>query len=547
MTKFIYVQFIILLGCVSFSFAETKEKAEDARPIIRTIEFSGNKALTTDALLKRITLHPGKRLVNDQLKFSIGVIESTYRDQGYYIAKASSQIHSVSSGTVDIAFTITEGDLYSFGDITIKGNKRITNKIIMRELGVKKGDHFSQSKVFDGNRKLYMTGYFDTIEIHYSTMTTRVIDMTLIVKERATKFVKGGFGYGTESKERVTLGYEDNNFLGNERRLDVSATHSGFITSPSKYRTTIVQTTLTQPYFLNTPLEAQANVSREWDDRESYDSAATAFRASLGRHFGKRITSSLRYRYQATRLSNVAPDAVIPAFSNSGTIGPAFVASNAASPGFSNISAIGPTFTYDNTDDPFLPHNGWRIIGTAEEGMRLFFGDVRFHKLESRAGRFDTIFNGWTFFEGLQAGEIRPHSTSDRDIIPIYERYFIGGANTVRGYNERELGPRDSFGVPTGGNAFIVGNLELRHQIYKKLYGVTFVDGGQLYATPPGEVSPDIHARSIGDFLYGTGFGFRLHSPVGAIRLEFGYKLNPIGDKEFLNRTAIHFSLGEVF
>jgi len=172
---------------------------------------------------------------------------------------------------------------------------------------------------------------------------------------------------------------------------------------------------------------------------------------------------------------------------------------------------------------------------------------VRFHKLENRVGRFDTVFGKWTFFEGIQAGEIRPDSTSDRDIIPIYERYFLGGANTIRGYSERELGPRDTNGVPLGGDAFVVGNLEMWHPLYKLLYGVVFFDSGQLFSTDPGHVWPTIRMNGIDDFRYSTGFGLRLHSPVGAIRLEFGYKLNPQSSTAFLDRTAIHFSIGEVF
>ena len=157
------------------------------------------------------------------------------------------------------------------------------------------------------------------------------------------------------------------------------------------------------------------------------------------------------------------------------------------------------------------------------------------------------MFGKWTFFEGIQAGGIISGSTSDQDIIPIYERYFIGGANTVRGYSERELGPRDSTGAPLGGNAFLVGNFEVRHPIYKKLNGVVFLDGGQLYSTPPGHIWPDIRLTSVNDLRFSSGFGFRLHSPLGAIRLEMGYQLNPQDGTSFGDRTAVHFSIGELF
>jgi outer membrane protein insertion porin family len=489
--------------------------------------WDGNKAIPAAELLPKLRVAPGKVFRKDEVKYSVSVIESNYRDKGYYEVSVSTTLLSAPDRQLDLRFVVDEGPIFKIGAISIEGNQKISSGIILRTLGIHSGDLFSQSKIFEGNRQLYQTGYFDGLDFIYSTMTEHTVDVAIRVRERATKYIKGGWGYGTQTKERVTLGYEDLNFLGNARKLDVTATHSGFLTNPSHYRTTLLQTSLTQPNLFGTALEGNTNVAREWDNRESYDSVSTAWLSSVGRRFSSAITASMRYRYQGTRITNVS--------------------SEAKTPGFTNISALGPTFTFDNTNDPFLPSNGWRVIGTYEEGVRFFAGDVRFHKLENRVGRFDTVFGKWTFFEGIQAGVIRPDSTSDRDIIPIYERYFLGGANTVRGYSERELGPRDSAGAPLGGDAFLVANWEMWHPLYKKLFGVVFLDGGQLYSTPAGHVWPTIRAEGLDDFRYSTGFGLRLHSPVGAIRLELGYKLNPQGGTGFFDRTAIHFSIGEVF
>ena len=496
-------------------------------PFIHAVKIDGNKAIPASDLLSKLRVSAGKPLQNDELKFSVNFIESSYRDKGYYQVAVSTALHPVEDGQVDVHFIIEEGPLFHVGTIHIQGNRRIEDKVILRALDVHPGDIFSQSKMFEGSRQLYVTGYFEGIDFVYSTTAAHVVDIAMTVRERATRYLKGGSGYGSETKERVILGYEDLNFLGNARKLDITGTYSGFVTHPSYNRTTLLQATLTQPNLLDTRYEGQTNLAHEWDDRQSYDSVSTAWLSSIGRRFATTLTASLRYRYQGTRVTDVSEQA--------------------DTPGFTNISAVGPTFTYDNTNDPFLPARGWRIIGTYEEGMRFIVGDVRFHKLENHTGRFDTVAGEWTFFEGLQAGEIIPGSTSAQDIIPIYERYFIGGANTVRGYSERQLGPRDSSGNPLGGNAFLVGNFEVRHPLYKKLFGEVFIDGGQLYATDPGHVWPSVRMTGLNDFRYGTGFGFRLQSPVGAVRLELGYQLNPEEASGFYNRTAVHFSIGEVF
>lgn len=518
----------LLLLATVVSAARPTSRSTAPVPRVRAVLIEGNAAIPSSYLIPRLTLKIGQPLRKEQLKFSAGVIESTYRDKGYYEVAVTTEVVSSKGWDVDVVFRVREGSIFHIGKISISGNKIIEDKVILRGINIKSGDLFSQSKIFEGNRDLYMLGYFDTIDVTYSTSTaSQIVDVSIRVKERSTRFIKGGLGYGTQTKERVTLGFEDLNFLGNGRKLDVTGTHSGFVTEPSRFRTTLVQTKLTQPFIFGTRLDGQTDISREWDEREAYDSIQTSWRTSVGRRFGPEITTNLHYRFQGTRVTRVSPFA--------------------QTPGFTNVSAIGPTFTYDNTNDPFLPSIGWRVIGTFEEGLRLFNGDVRFHKLESRVGRFDTEFGGWTLFEGLQAGLILPDSTADHDIIPIFERYFLGGANSIRGYNERELGPRDQTGAPLGGNAFLVGNLELRHKIYKKIFGVVFLDGGQLYPTDPGARWPHMRLHELDDFRYATGAGIRLHSPVGAIRLEFGYKLNPEGPTNFLNRAGIHFSIGEVF
>ena len=495
---------------------------------IHDIIFEGNQAISSAELTKRVALKVGKPIADDTMRLSQGLVVSTYKDKGYFKVRVTTDTTPVEPNQVDVRFIIQEGDLYKVGQIAITGNHRIAEYIVRRNFNVHSGEIFSQSKIYEANQQLYMTGYFDNVEFTYSTTSVHTVDMHLKVHERATRYIKGGFGYGVESKERLTLGYEDRNFFGNERKLDLSGTYSGFLTEPAAYETKLAQVTFTQPHLFNSNIEGQANITREYDDRRPYDSVTTAWHSSLGRKFGRKITASLRYRFQGTRLTRVSL----------GT----------STTGFFNISGIGPTFTYDNTNDPFLPLWGWRILGTYEEGTHLFGGGVRFHRMESKVGRFDTGLGGFTIFEGVQSGIVIPASGGDSDQIPVFEHYFIGGANTVRGYSERELGPRDQFGTPIGGNAYLVGNAELRHAIYKKLFGVLFIDGGQLYATPQGDIWPTAEMKSLGDFRYGTGFGFRFQSPVGAVRLEFGYKLNPENaESDFLHRTAIHFSLGEQF
>jgi outer membrane protein insertion porin family len=495
-------------------------------PTIHAIQWSGNSAIDSVTLQKRLSIKLAGPYNPEQVTFSRDIIESIYRDKGYADVRVSTATTTVSPHALSVHFKIQEGPLYHVGSIAVQGNHLIADSLIKRDLGLKSGEPFSQTKIYEANKALFLSGYFEAIDIHYSTAPAQVMDIQVSVKERPTRYIKGGFGYGTETKERLSLGYEDRNFFGNEKQFSLSAVHSGFFTNPPKYRTSVLQASLAEPHFLGTPLQAQTAVSEEWDDRLPYNSQTTAWRSSLSKKISDHFTTSLRYRFEGTQITRLDPSQV------------------STTPSFTDVSAIGPTLTFDNTNDPFLPTVGWRLSSLFEKGITLGVGNLAFQRYEAHAGRFDSL-QGFTFFAGLQFSLVRPDHPGDT--IPIFERYTLGGANTVRGYEQQELGARDAQGNPLGGNAFAVGNLEVRHQIYKKLYGVWFLDGGQLYVQSPGDDWPYIRAKSLGDFAYGTGPGLRFHTPVGAVRLEVGYKLNTPGDTDFLHRTAIDFSLGEVF
>jgi outer membrane protein insertion porin family len=521
-----------LLSCLLCLSAATVAAATASpvvsTPTVREVEISSTTVFPKEELDRLVSPRPGQPYDANQVRYSVGALQAKYRDAGYYeVQVATGLVHR--PGAVDIFYRIREGPLYQIRSIDVEGNRAIGERIIRRQMGMRPGDPYSQSRIYDANRQLFMGGYFEAVDIHPSTTPAHAVDLLVRVKERPTKYVKGGGGYGAETKERLSLGYEDRNFLGNARQFDLVGTYSGFLTNPRKYRTTVVQGTLAQPFIFDSPFEAQTTIIEEWDRREAFDSRSTTWRTSVGRHFGRHFTGNIQYRYQGTNLTRINPEEA------------------ETTAGFVNISAIGPTMTYDDTNDVFLPAFGWRVSSSLDKGMSGVFGALAFSKATARVGRYDTCCRKLTFYKGIQGGIVRPDSPNNS--MPIFERYFLGGANTVRGYEERELGLKDSQGAPQGGEAFGVVNLELRWPLYKKIYGDTFLDAGQLWQRDLGDAWPFMRVQKWDDLAYGTGLGVRFNTPVGAIRLEVGYKLNPEGPgtPSFFRRTAIHFSLGEMF
>lgn len=507
-----------------FSFAG--EGNRSPKTTLTHIHVSGHQLLSTEDVQKALGLQIGKRFRLEQVNKSFQRLRPNLVDKGFLDIRISTAV-SINPGDFSISITLEEGPLFRLGVLTVEGNQDVDHRSISREMDIRPGEPFSPTRLKEGNKRLYATGCFDLVNLTLSTAPHATVNVKTVVRERRNQFIKGGAGYGTETKERLTLGYEDQSFFGGARRLDIQFTYSGFITQPEKFETQTLESTLIQPFFLGSRMEGRFTLERSRKFREAYDSIESEMRSSLERRYQSNLSLRLTHRLQGTTLTRVSPQAQTPSETS--------------------IDAVGASLRFDNTDDPFLPYDGWRTMGALEEGLTLFKTDVGFHKFETRVGRFDTVESGWTFFEGGQFGVMFPASGEINDSIPINERFFLGGGNTVRGYAERSLGPKDDQGNPLGGTLYLVGNFEVRHRIHKKIFGVAFVDVGNLFGTNPGDTSPQVDLNDLDTLKYTGGVGIRLHSPVGAIRLEGGYQFNPEGSTHFKDRTAVHFSIGEVF
>ena len=151
------------------------------------------------------------------MTFSRDLIESIYRDKGYADVRVSTQTTFVSPERVSILFRIEAGALYRIRSIKIEGNHLIAEKLIRRDLALSEGQPFSQTQLYEANKRLFLSGYYEAIDIHNSSAPVHQMDIQVMVKERPTKYAKGGFGYGTETKRVLSVGYEDRNFFGNEK------------------------------------------------------------------------------------------------------------------------------------------------------------------------------------------------------------------------------------------------------------------------------------------------------------------------------------------
>ncbi len=210
---------------------------------------------------------------------------------------------------------------------------------------------------------------------------------------------------------------------------------------------------------------------------------------------------------------------------------------------------------YDSRNNPFLTSRGNRTTISAEVAGGPFGGDVSLYKLEGHSAFYFPLFEGHIFQLIAAGGVVEAFGQTkgsgpivDEDPtpflnlvkvndVPIYDRYFLGGADTLRGFSYRKVGPKDVKGDPIGGNTFVNGTAEYSFPIVERVRGAFFFDVG--------EVERDSYSFSVGDLKSDVGVGVRLNLPIGPLRLDYGYPL--MTDKQTGTSGKFQFSVGYQF
>jgi outer membrane protein insertion porin family len=235
------------------------------------------------------------------------------------------------------------------------------------------------------------------------------------------------------------------------------------------------------------------------------------------------------------------------------------------------INRIVGSLERDTRDNPFDPRYGTDLLGTSAFVGGALSGSAQFLKHTGTAVAFVPVNEKTTAAFRIRFGAIDPQAAqraapgaggSPITLIPLEERFFLGGANTLRGYGENELGTRaqvDSVGNPlptirVGGRILLLLNAEIRRRLFGPFGAEAFLDGGNVWERPT-----DIHARNLlsfgdragyNDMRYTAGLGIRFATPLGPLRLDYGWKLRmarPDQRDPATSRGEFHFSVGQAF
>lgn len=506
---------------------------EGKRYYVGGVIIDGNKAFSADEIKQRLkVMSSGQVFSQDGLEADKFNIRSFYMDNGYIFAKIDGSTSlNQETGKIDVNFNIVEDEVVYVNLIKVKGNVKTKDVVIRRELRIKPGDRFDGNKLRRSKERLANLGFFDETEgIDFDiepTQEKNKSNLVVQVKETHTGNLSFGGGYSTVDQLVGFVELEQKNFdwknfpyftgAGQDLKLRASI---GTITEN-------LLLSFTEPWLFDYPISFGFDAFKTDHDRNTDVGYGYGEKRAGGTlRLGKEISDFWRvdsyYQLQEISISDIDAGASADFLKEEGK---------------NTLSTFGIGATFDNRDNVFDPHRGFYIYNSADCNGGPFGGDKNFSKLWHSTTYFISMPKDSVTMLKVRMG-VENYFGDSRE-VPIYERFFAGGAETIRGYNERKVGPVDSVtSDPIGGQALIVANIEYMYPIGKYLKLATFADSGNVWAK-----TKDF---GNGGFKSGVGLGIRVKTPFGPVKLDYGFPLNLEAGKE--DRTGkIHFSFSRGF
>jgi outer membrane protein insertion porin family len=546
---------------------------EGTKVTIGDIRIAGNKGISTDDLMKHVTIKTGDSFFRPAVAATVDQLTSAYLNKGFAsVAVRASDLNAVPTSTGEatsaVTFTIDEGPQTIVEHVFVTGNVRTRPDVILRELRFRSGDPLGQDALTESRRRLSALGLFRRIQIQtISHGDGSASDVIIIVEEapRTTIGYGGGLqvdrilrdnGDGTTSEryEVAPRGFFEvirRNLGGTNRSIDLysrlSLRPSTTSTNNAQFTEYRVVATYREPRAFNGFGDLSGTAAVEQGVRTGFNFDRRGVNMELTRRLARNIRGSVRYSLGTTHVFDLDPSLI--------NFDPSLI--DRAFPQV-RLSTVSLALSRDTRDDFLEPQKGTFLSADGTLAARAIGSEVGYFKtylqgfVYKNLGRPRLVFAGGARL-GLADPFPRPAppGTVDADgnpittieELPASERFFAGGSTTIRGYAVDTVGVPATIspsGVPIGGDATVILNAELRTPVVGPVGAVFFVDGGNVY--------PRVSSFDLTELRGSVGTGLRIKSPIGPIRLDIGFKLDRrvIGGK-LEPGYAIHFSIGQAF
>lgn len=482
-------------------------------------------------LLDMMPLEQGEIFTEADLQASRDTLEAAFQNRGYAFATVllEYRIRKVERSAT-VTYTIDPGEFYYFGNIRIVGEDEEDENLIRRQLAFKPGESYDRKDILTSQRRIYDLALYQRVDIAPQLGSIRgdTVDVVVTVVESPTHLVRVGLGYGTEDLFRVRASWLDRNFFGGARQFEVRGQGSRLEREGAL--------TYRQPFFLVPDLSFQGSAFLRFEIEPNFTVERTGGTVRWAYTFSPRTQARLSMTGERDVISEADEGVLVP------ELGRDFITP-------SELFFVDLGLSHDTTDSLFRPTRGYKAVGSYQVAAPILKTDYAYHKVTVLLTHYRQVREGWVLAFKLLPGAIFTYSgdpeTGGQGRVPLFQRLFAGGANSVRGYERRQLGPKDDpmqFGQerdpdPIGGEALVETSVELRFPIRGKFRGAAFVDAGNVWREP-GDIS-------LGDLRYSPGVGVRYETVVGPIRLDVARRLDE--EEEFLPNWVFHISIGHAF
>jgi outer membrane protein insertion porin family len=486
------------------------------RYFIKGVQVSGNESIPDDVIENQIKLESGDPFNEVDVLSSRREAQSICRSRGFYYCTVQVAREFAQDG-VHLDFELNEGDRFYFGKTVISGNRLIHTDTVRRHLKYREGDPLNQEKLILTRQRLLGLGVFSSVETEIVFAEDHIPDVHIRVSESSPGKVDFGIGYGEYEGPRtfIEIGYR--NLFGDadlgSLRLEASTLWRRYILN------------YTEPYLFGTDFRSRTFLLREEREQKNSDTDEISYRvikntASTGleRNISKHVSASLYYEYSIVDTYDVKPGIVLSK-EDEGTVA---------------ISSLIPGIYYSSLDDPFDPSRGLLVGLTLKDAADYLLSEAEYSKVTLKASSYIRL--GGRVVGAISLGGGTAEIRGDTESIPLVERFYLGGRNSVRGFEQDSIGPVDSNGDPIGGRYFLLGNLEFRVRLLNSWRTVLFADCGNVWL--------DRNDASTSDMRCSVGTGIRYRTPVGPLRLDYGWKIDRLEGED---PGELHFSIGHVF
>ncbi|NQU73454.1 MAG: outer membrane protein assembly factor BamA [Candidatus Omnitrophica bacterium] len=505
------------------------EIEEGKKYIVGDIFIKGNVIFPEKEIRLKLNMLSGQAFSQLGLRQDKSHIQHFYYQRGYMLAQVdgTSALNS-RTGKIDITYTVIEDELIYIDKIKVRGNTKTKDVVIRRELRAYPGEKFDGDRLRRSKERLYNLGYFEEVTLD-TNPGTAPNKQDLIVTVKETKTGEFSFGGGFSSVERM-IGFvsvtQKNfdllnfpSFTGDGQKLRLVGE---FGTIRENY-----ELGWTEPWIFDFPLlfgfdAYQRTRSRREGLGYGYEEQRTGGDIRFGKEFTEYLSADLMYTMEDVKIEDVSSDAS---------------AALKAEEGKNQLNKLLLHLAQDKRNNIFNPTMGYLISNSIEGAGGVLGGDKDFTKYVLGASFYFTHFKN--FVLELKGKLGIADAFDDTTEVPIYERFYAGGSNTVRGYRERRIGPKDATSNdPIGGEGLFIGNIEYTFPLYEKVIkGAIFCDIGNVW-----EQWEDVGTDGL---KTSAGVGVRVKTPIGPVRLDFGVPFSEISGEE--KKGRFHFTLSQGF